>query len=202
MQTDDDIEADLLRAICTAPDQDAPRLVYADWLMQRGDPRGEFIAAQCLGPIESGARWRALLSEHEEAWAAHVLALPLSYRFERGFIAHVRFETLEGFLEHRAAVVRWMPMPKLSTADDGVGWIVVAPGRAFAAYATAEGEGHGAYGTDRYRVFDLRTAALLADHVHSWTTPAARTARCWFAAGLRTLVIEHVDDRDPIILRF
>jgi len=32
MPTDDVIEADLLRAICAAPDQDAPRLVYADWL--------------------------------------------------------------------------------------------------------------------------------------------------------------------------
>ena len=33
--------------IAAAPDDDAPRLVYADWLTERGVPRGEFIALQC-----------------------------------------------------------------------------------------------------------------------------------------------------------
>src|SRR6476659_4565973 len=33
-----------LRAICEAPDDDAPRLVFADWLDEAGDPdRAEFI---------------------------------------------------------------------------------------------------------------------------------------------------------------
>jgi uncharacterized protein (TIGR02996 family) len=33
-----------LRAICQAPDDDAPRLVFADWLEENGDPdRAEFI---------------------------------------------------------------------------------------------------------------------------------------------------------------
>jgi uncharacterized protein (TIGR02996 family) len=33
-----------LRAICEAPDDDAPRLVFADWLDEQGDPdRAEFI---------------------------------------------------------------------------------------------------------------------------------------------------------------
>src|SRR3954452_24118243 len=33
-----------LRAICQAPDDDAPRLVFADWLDETGDPdRAEFI---------------------------------------------------------------------------------------------------------------------------------------------------------------
>jgi uncharacterized protein (TIGR02996 family) len=34
----------LLQAICDSPDDDAPRLVYADALQERGNPRGEFIA--------------------------------------------------------------------------------------------------------------------------------------------------------------
>jgi uncharacterized protein (TIGR02996 family) len=34
----------LMRAICDSPDDDAPRLVYADWLDENGDPRqAEFI---------------------------------------------------------------------------------------------------------------------------------------------------------------
>src|SRR5262245_65825725 len=37
---------DFLRAILAEPDEDAPRLVYADWLDEHGDPRGEFIRLQ------------------------------------------------------------------------------------------------------------------------------------------------------------
>src|SRR5262249_51734963 len=36
-----------LQAILAAPEDDTPRLVYADWLEERGDPRGEFIRIQC-----------------------------------------------------------------------------------------------------------------------------------------------------------
>jgi uncharacterized protein (TIGR02996 family) len=37
-----------LRAIGAAPEDDAPRLVYADWLDDRGDAaRAEFIRVQC-----------------------------------------------------------------------------------------------------------------------------------------------------------
>ena len=36
-----------LQAIIENPDDDAPRLLYADWLEERGDPRGEFIRVQC-----------------------------------------------------------------------------------------------------------------------------------------------------------
>jgi uncharacterized protein (TIGR02996 family) len=36
-------EQALLRAILMRPDDDAPKLIYADWLEERGDPRGEFL---------------------------------------------------------------------------------------------------------------------------------------------------------------
>ena len=36
----------LLHAILADPDDDAPCLVYADWLEEHGDPRGEFIRLQ------------------------------------------------------------------------------------------------------------------------------------------------------------
>jgi uncharacterized protein (TIGR02996 family) len=39
-----------LRAICAAPDDDAPRLVYADWLDEHGHPdRAEFIRKHIAG---------------------------------------------------------------------------------------------------------------------------------------------------------
>ncbi len=40
-------EAAFLDAIADEPDEDGPRLVYADWLMEQGDPRGELIRIQC-----------------------------------------------------------------------------------------------------------------------------------------------------------
>jgi uncharacterized protein (TIGR02996 family) len=36
-----------LRQILAHPFDDGPRLVYADRLDERGDPRGEFIRVQC-----------------------------------------------------------------------------------------------------------------------------------------------------------
>lgn len=40
-------EADLLAAVYAAPFDDRPREAYATWLVERDDPRGEFIATQC-----------------------------------------------------------------------------------------------------------------------------------------------------------
>jgi uncharacterized protein (TIGR02996 family) len=37
-----------LQAIWENPEDDTPRLVYADWLQEKGDPHGEFIHVQCL----------------------------------------------------------------------------------------------------------------------------------------------------------
>lgn len=38
----------LMRAICENPDEDAPRLVFADWLAEHGEEeRAEFIRVQC-----------------------------------------------------------------------------------------------------------------------------------------------------------
>lgn len=43
----DSERAALLRAICEAPDDDAPRLIYADWLDEHGEAeRAEFIRLQ------------------------------------------------------------------------------------------------------------------------------------------------------------
>ena len=38
----------ILAAVCAAPDDDTPRLVYADWLQEQGEEaRAEFIRVQC-----------------------------------------------------------------------------------------------------------------------------------------------------------
>lgn len=85
-------ESELLDAICAAPELDDPRLAYAGWLEQRGDPRGEFIRASCVPGGE--ARARELLALHGARWtraAEAELAGEMSHppRFERGLIAEL-----------------------------------------------------------------------------------------------------------------
>ncbi len=41
------MEDAFLQDIAADPDDDAPRMIFADWLEERGDPRGEFIRVQC-----------------------------------------------------------------------------------------------------------------------------------------------------------
>ena len=63
----------LLRTIRERPDDDGPRLVYADWLEEHGDPRGEFIRIQCqlakLPPWDP--RRRALEEREADLLAVH-----------------------------------------------------------------------------------------------------------------------------------
>ncbi|HEY1547707.1 MAG TPA: TIGR02996 domain-containing protein [Kofleriaceae bacterium] len=52
---------DLLAAICAAPFDDAPRQVYADALIEAGEPLGEWIAmdlAKARGPLDANAQAR------------------------------------------------------------------------------------------------------------------------------------------------
>lgn len=77
----DELEA----AILENPDDDAPYLVYADWLMANGDPRGELIVMQHDADEAEGKRKTALrkaAAAHLEAHAAAFLG-PLA-AFENG----------------------------------------------------------------------------------------------------------------------
>lgn len=101
-------EAALLAEIVARPDDDAPRLVLADLLTARGDPRGELIALQCrLAAAPDDAARRSLriaenklLAAHGEAWSAPVKALlpPNAWDIPkivwvRGFVEHVATST-------------------------------------------------------------------------------------------------------------
>jgi uncharacterized protein (TIGR02996 family) len=44
---DDTTEHALIDAIAEHPDEDEPCLIYSDWLLERGHPRGEYIALAC-----------------------------------------------------------------------------------------------------------------------------------------------------------
>ncbi len=86
-------EQELVAAIYRAPDDDAPRMVYADWLQERGDPRGEFITLQLAvarGDATRASRTRqaALLAEHMKAWLGPLASMVKSttVKFARGFL--------------------------------------------------------------------------------------------------------------------
>jgi uncharacterized protein (TIGR02996 family) len=104
------------------PDDDAPRLIYADWLEERnrGDDarRAEFIRVQCaLEHLPRGDprrrvledREQALLREHESAWAALVRHLVNRWRFRRGFVEEVTI-TAGQFLRRGAELFRCAPV--------------------------------------------------------------------------------------------
>lgn len=89
--------AALLRGVLEAPELDPPRLVYADYLMEKGDPRGEFISVQIQlrQRISPARRARAKKREYE-LYRAHLKdfsapAKGIGYRpvFRRGFIDEV-----------------------------------------------------------------------------------------------------------------
>jgi uncharacterized protein (TIGR02996 family) len=76
-----DAEAPLLRAVRAAPDDDAPRLIYADWLEEHGDVRGEYLRLACaLASLAEGdprfegfvTRFRELRFLIDPKWRAAV----------------------------------------------------------------------------------------------------------------------------------
>jgi uncharacterized protein (TIGR02996 family) len=111
-----------LQAIIENPDDDTPRLVYADWLEEHGDPdRAEFIRVQIemgrgVADPETGHRLRqrevCLLREHELRWTTPLHGLVQRARFVRGFPERVTL-LAEGFLRHAGAVFRLAPVRHL-----------------------------------------------------------------------------------------
>jgi uncharacterized protein (TIGR02996 family) len=91
--------AAFLRAIIAAPDDDLPRLVYADFLDEHGDPaRAEFIRVQCelakrpdhdpyFRTLED--REHDLLSEHESVWRGTEPSWAREWEWRRGFVDEV-----------------------------------------------------------------------------------------------------------------
>ncbi|MBX7114254.1 MAG: TIGR02996 domain-containing protein [Myxococcaceae bacterium] len=88
----------LVNAILKSPEDDTPRLVYADWLTERNDPRGELISVQCaLAQLPeddaSGAalkeREKTLLATHLSAWKESLGPGVIELHFQRGFVERV-----------------------------------------------------------------------------------------------------------------
>jgi uncharacterized protein (TIGR02996 family) len=84
-----------LEEIRDQPEQDAPRLVLADWLEEQGDPRGTLLRVQCWlasEPADHPARpaWEAqerdLLRQHRAGWVGLLIELGAGCLLERGLL--------------------------------------------------------------------------------------------------------------------
>jgi uncharacterized protein (TIGR02996 family) len=63
-------EAAFLASIQASPADNTPRLVYADWLEERGDPRGEFLRIECalVAPSTDEERVTQLRARYLTLW--------------------------------------------------------------------------------------------------------------------------------------
>jgi uncharacterized protein (TIGR02996 family) len=119
------VDQGFLDDIVAHPDDDAPRLIYADWLEDNGDPhRAEFIRLQCrLATLGDHDPERLLLEERqaelllvcEQEWRG---SLPASIRkeplrFQRGFVERVSL-TATTFLQKGEELFAQVPFREAS----------------------------------------------------------------------------------------
>jgi uncharacterized protein (TIGR02996 family) len=112
-------ERQLLDAIRADPEDDNARMVYADWLLERGDPYGELIAAGLAGDV---GRIGAVLRVHEQALAARLPAWAAGPYYVRGMIASFSTQLGVARVLARAAVAELIalaPIPLVWTAPKG-----------------------------------------------------------------------------------
>ena len=131
------LERELFEAIRQNPDDLTPRLIYADWCDQQGDPRGEFIRIQCeLAAFEGPPiKVRHLKQREAELWERHrrrwngeihrrLAATPLrnhldsrrgwirQWEYHRGFVENVVAEAWV-FLEYPDALFQIGPLRRV-----------------------------------------------------------------------------------------
>jgi uncharacterized protein (TIGR02996 family) len=144
----------LLDAVIANPEADEPRVVYADYLQERGDVRGEFIALQLqlhrLAPLDAGRaaleiRVQALLKKHQSKWTQafkgdlrvmdiegrrYASTVPTKWNFERGFIQSARLGAAS-FHELSAILFSTEPISRIhftGGSAQGLRSILNAPG--------------------------------------------------------------------------
>ena len=172
-------ESALLAEIAANPEADAPRLVYADLLTQRGDPRGELIHLQVLWKRDDNVvtlqhRVGELLRAHKAAWTTEAGITGALTTFVRGFP-----KTLVGTAEEIWAcrdALRTQPITSLAILSqfDGLAEVMALPELA--------------------RISDLKLSGGLDARARETPIPPdllAAVARSPYLTNLRSL---HLDD--------
>jgi uncharacterized protein (TIGR02996 family) len=111
----------LLDEIIAHPADDSPRLVYADWLEDQGDPRCEFIRAQCAlaqlplddpQRVELEGRELALVRQYSKGWADDVRPYAKAWWFRRGFVESIKLPA-ESYLARASALHKSAPLTEV-----------------------------------------------------------------------------------------
>lgn len=123
----DDAELVALReAVYADPDADEPRLIYADALQSRGDPRGELIALQIARAAQHRhvptLRERALVARIADACAGPLAPCLDGFELERGFVIRCTTRTGARMAEPLARHAAWATVTELYTADRNLLW--------------------------------------------------------------------------------
>lgn len=125
------MEDAFLQSVLDHPDDDTPRLVFADWLEEQGNPRGTFIRIQCERAklTRHDPKWRELLAQEsallrvfESDWSKPMLRCVDRIEYRRGFIEHIHV-TEDRFLKRanrifQLAPVRSVRLERVSRLDD------------------------------------------------------------------------------------
>jgi uncharacterized protein (TIGR02996 family) len=136
-------EEAFLADIIESPDDDGPRLIYADWLEDhRQAERADFIRVQVelalllehgdpsLSPrqAELETRERVLLKSHAGEWAGPLRERAEQWGFHRGFVEAVTL-TARAFVRHGEEVLRAAPVREvhLRAAEDLMGTLALSP---------------------------------------------------------------------------
>jgi uncharacterized protein (TIGR02996 family) len=111
-----------LQAIRDEPEDDAHRLIYADWLEEQGGAertaRAALIRAQCrlaVLPVDDPSRDALedeasdLLAEYEREWTQPLHGLAQDWQFSRGFLENVTLRG-EDFLTHAEQLFHFAPL--------------------------------------------------------------------------------------------
>jgi uncharacterized protein (TIGR02996 family) len=112
-----------LRGVLAAPDDDAPRLAFAQAAQDAGDrERAEFIRIQVEyvqylragshGRFEPFQRERQLESTHRKEWAGPIETRVRAYNFGRGFVERISMDARE-FLSSAAELYELAPIRRL-----------------------------------------------------------------------------------------
>jgi uncharacterized protein (TIGR02996 family) len=119
-------EAALLAAIIAHPDEDTPRLMYADWLDENGNPeRAEFIRLQCAVDADEVIERRVeeLEEQNGAKWLAGLPSVPDGghWSFRRGFPEYLDIRG-NAFLDHYDTFVNvpWLRFLSLHGLDNSL----------------------------------------------------------------------------------
>jgi uncharacterized protein (TIGR02996 family) len=123
-------EQAFMQAVCEAPDDAAPRLVFADWLEDNGQAeRAEFIRLQCRRAAMSEwddydslvEREQELLKKHEKKWIKPAAKFTRRVEWRRGFVEEMALPAAK-FLENAEAIFAATPLLTLRPLQIRPAW--------------------------------------------------------------------------------